>query len=255
MNNLDYTDMPPSVRNPLQSEKMSKKYGFSDTYNMVNTFVENGFNLISAQASKPTKKDPRSTKHLLRFRPVGQAPMHGVHADVIVKNSHDGTSSLKFMVGIFRLACLNGIIICDSLFAKPITHRHTLSNIILAETSLRTMMETSLRVTEYIPKLINIDMSQSMLDAYALQASTFLVKPVESQHLLQIRREEDRHPNLWAVYNRVQENLIKGGLRTQHVGRRIGRTRAVRSIEKNVSMNNKLWELTVNMAENHPVHM
>ena len=251
MDTLEYTDMPPSVRNPLQSEKMSNRYGFLDTYDMVQTFLGSGFSLVSAQASKPRKKDPRSAKHLLRFRPVCQTPVHGVHADVIVKNSHDGTSTLKFMVGIFRLVCLNGIIICDSMFAKPITHRHTLSNIVLAETSLRTMMETSLKVTEFIPKLADIQMSTSMLENYTLHASRLLAQPVDAEHLLFVRREEDRHLNLWTVYNRVQENLLKGGMRTQHIGSRIGRTRRIRSIDKNVTVNNKLWELTVNMAENH----
>ncbi|MET3218237.1 UNVERIFIED_ORG: hypothetical protein ABIC48_006032 [Burkholderia territorii] len=46
--------------------------------------------------------------------------------------------------------------------------------------------------------------------------------PVSESQLLAPRRFEDRHDDLWTVFNRVQENLTEGGLR--------GRSRSGRDV-------------------------
>jgi hypothetical protein len=68
--------------------------------------------------------------------------------------------------------------------------------------------------------------------------------PVRPDDLLQVRRTEDHESSLWKVFNRVQENLFKGGLRGQSQSGRAVKTRAIQSVGEDVRLNRALWMLT-----------
>jgi hypothetical protein len=48
---------------------------------------------------------------------------------------------------------------------------------------------------------------------------------------------------LWSVFNRVQENLVKGGLSGRAANGRQQSTRPVQGIDQNVRLNRALWLL------------
>jgi len=67
------------------------------------------------------------------------------------------------------------------------------------------------------------------------------------------RRVEDAGDELWRVFNRVQENTIRGGLTAwgrdaQNRPRRVT-SREVTGIDGDVRLNRALWTLTERMAE------
>lgn len=76
--------------------------------------------------------------------------------------------------------------------------------------------------------------------------------PIKAEQLLIPRRHDDRADDLWTVWNVVQENAIKGGLRG--VGRDdLGRprrvtSRAVNGIDQDIKLNKALWLLGERMA-------
>ena len=67
------------------------------------------------------------------------------------------------------------------------------------------------------------------------------------------RRQDDTAPNLWNVFNVVQENAIRGGLtatgRDANNRPRRATTRAVNGIDQDVKLNRALWTLATRMAE------
>jgi hypothetical protein len=74
--------------------------------------------------------------------------------------------------------------------------------------------------------------------------------PIRPERLLHTRRSADTGNDLWSTFNRVQENVMKGGIRGYNrEKRRSLTTRAVKSIDKNVKLNKALWTLTEKMAE------
>ena len=73
--------------------------------------------------------------------------------------------------------------------------------------------------------------------------------PVTPSQLLTPRRNEDNSDDLWTVYQRVQENLIKGGLSGRTTQGRRGQTRAVKGIDSDVKLNRALWVMAENMLE------
>ena len=73
--------------------------------------------------------------------------------------------------------------------------------------------------------------------------------PITERKILSPRRWEDQSPDLWSVFNRVQENLIKGGLSARSTSGRQTRTRGVQGIDQNLRLNRALWSLAEGMRE------
>jgi len=76
--------------------------------------------------------------------------------------------------------------------------------------------------------------------------------PIVPEQLLKQRRFDDGNNSLWTIFNRVQENIIKGGVKGKVYGENGPRkvtTRAVQSLDRNIKLNQALWVLTEKMAE------
>ena len=59
--------------------------------------------------------------------------------------------------------------------------------------------------------------------------------------ILSPRRWQDESNDLWTTYQRMQENLIKGGLSGRNAKGGRTHTRAVRGIDGDVKLNRALW--------------
>jgi len=63
------------------------------------------------------------------------------------------------------------------------------------------------------------------------------------------RRFEDRGNDLWTTFNRIQENLMRGGLSGHNRNGRRLTTRPIAGVSENVRLNRALWTLTERMAQ------
>lgn len=57
------------------------------------------------------------------------------------------------------------------------------------------------------------------------------------------RRTDDSRADLWSMFNRTQENLIKGGLRARAANGRRQINRPVQGIDNGIRLNRALWLL------------
>src|SRR3546814_13480648 len=71
--------------------------------------------------------------------------------------------------------------------------------------------------------------------------------PLRPEKIIEPRRREDVGDSLWATFNVIQENVIRGGLqgRKRNADGRIRRaqTRAINGIDQNVALNRAPWTL------------
>jgi hypothetical protein len=90
-----------------------------------------------------------------------------------------------------------------------------------------------------------------------LRYSSVEESPVDAETLLKSRRSEDEGTDLWTTMNRVQENLVQGGLSDFHRDRRgrLRSVRALRGIDSKVSLNKGLWGLAEQLANGQPLQM
>jgi len=69
--------------------------------------------------------------------------------------------------------------------------------------------------------------------------------------MLRPKRLADTGTDLWSTFNVVQENIIKGGIRTAKIGgngrMRRSTKRAVGNIEKNIKLNKAIFEMATQM--------
>ena len=77
----------------------------------------------------------------------------------------------------------------------------------------------------------------------ALRFEDIAQSGMEPATLLAHRRIEDAGDDLWSVLNRVQENLMRGGISRRASSGRLPRTRRITSIREDVRINGRLWDL------------
>jgi hypothetical protein len=271
LSNEDLQAKAPSIFALEPWQKMSDKYRFIPTIEVIDALRDAKFYPVRAQQSNsriPGKAN--YTRHMLRFRLRGQdAPqaLGDVIPEIVLTNSHDGTAAYNLMLGLFRLACLNGMVAAMGELAQ-IRARHT-GAISLPEQIIR----GSLSLFDQAPKVLNRvqEFQQIMLNdqeqrAYAEAALPLLGSTIEisPEAILQPRRRADQNtgawnggpaaysrpaPDLWRTFNVVQENMLKGGARGRSESGRRMHTRAIVAVDRDVKLNKALWSLTEKMAE------
>lgn len=243
----------PSVFASQAWDGVSEKYSFLPTAAVVSRMRENNW-LPVAASEQLVRLDSRRgfQKHIVRFQRSDQiGQMLEYRPEICLVNSHDRSSAYQLHAGLFRLICGNGLIIADTTFER-IAIRHV---------GFHTdqVIDASFRVLESIPQLTeNVESFRARrltpTEQRAFAESAILLKyedlqtaPIGSEQLLDTRRYEDEGNDLWKTFNRVQENLIRGGLkdwsRRKENGKWHPRTRPVAGIDENVRLNKALWHL------------
>lgn len=247
-------------------QDMSDRYAYIPTERVIQGMQAAGFSVFSAKQSRTREADRREhTKHMLRFRTAGDyatIKVGDVIPEVVLVNSHDGTSAYKLMAGLFRLACSNGLMVSEGLI-DSISIRHT-GNVV------DDVIEGTFRILDDLPKALDtvqewrgLALTDGQQAAYAEAAHVIrfadadgkVETPITAAQLLAPRRTVDRENDLFTTFNRVQENVIKGGLsarRRREPGERgtirATTTRQVNGIAEDVRLNKALWTLTERMA-------
>ncbi len=231
---------------------VSEKYGFVDTKAVIDAMRDSGFEPVEVRQSQRRNVERMGfTKHMLKFRPRGKlkaVQVGDVVPQVVALNSHDRSSGFHLYGGLFRLVCSNGMMVSDRTHVEPIRvphTRHMVENIVARSQELVRGIDGVYRLRD---DMLATKMTEKTALAFARQAVTFRpprAASVDPATLLEARRPEDDALNLWLVFNRVQENMLRGGLVTKTEDGRTVMTRGIGRIERDVEVNTKLWALAV----------
>jgi len=241
----------PSVMAEEAHESRGERYAFIPTINVIDGLRNNGFQPFEVSQTKVRDQSKREfTKHMVRLRQSGVNVSGAEVPEIILLNSHDGSSSYQLLSGFFRFVCANGLIAGD--VQNDIRVRHSgnvvddviegatrvLDNLELTNNSIDTFKSTKLEFEE-----------QLVFANSALQLRWGDNAPVVAESLLRSRRFEDQKSDLWTTFNRVQENLLRGGLNGRSASGRRSTTRAIGGVNENVKLNRALWSLADGMAQ------
>lgn len=243
----------PSVFAREAHDSRSERYVYVPTIEIVEGLRREGWFPFFAVQSVPRDGSRHGhTKHMLRLRRddgIGKPEA----AEVIIVNSHDGTSAYQMFAGVLRFVCTNSMIAGERFEEVRVPHKGGIQDRII---------EGVYTVAEDFPRLI--DGTETMKDTrlsrdeQQVLAEASLVarygeeeSPVRPDQIIAPRRREDVGQNLWQTFNVIQENLIRGGLdgRRQTADGRIrrSRTRPINGIDQNVGLNRALWTLAEGM--------
>src|SRR5690348_14871690 len=129
LSNDEIMRFAPSVLAQEAHSSRSDRYQFISTLTVVEAMRQNGFFPIRvAQGRTRIEERQDYTRHVVVFRQAddiergARAMARGGHSrvdelfnEIVLYNSHDGTSSYQLSAGKFRLVCTNGLIVSEAV--------------------------------------------------------------------------------------------------------------------------------------------
>jgi hypothetical protein len=249
----------PSIFAGTAAQGVSNRYAFLPTAQVVTRMRDAGWAPVEAREQR-VRLEGRAgfQKHLLRFQRRDLIAVKGEYAaEICLVNSHDCSSAYQLHAGLFRFVCGNGMMVADSTFER-VSIRHS-------GFTPDQVIDASFQVLDQVPQItasvealrarrLTPAESQAFAEsALLLRYDDLQTAPIAADKLLQSRRMEDSGDNLWATFNRVQENLLSGGLkdwtRRKADGHRHPRTRAVAGLDENIRLNKSLWHLATTLQK------
>ena len=123
LTNEELLTVVPSIFSEEKHTSRSERYTYIPTITLLNKLREEGFQPYFACQSKVRNDDKRGhTKHMVRLRREGNNQGKEV-PEIILLNSHDGSSSYQMIPGIFRFVCTNGLVCGDSFGEIRVPHK------------------------------------------------------------------------------------------------------------------------------------
>lgn len=221
--------------------RMSDKYSFTNTYDIVKHIHTKGFHVSSVQGGHKQYAAVMIRMRNKAYDLRDRAP------EVVLLDSHDGSKRLKLMLGMIEFICMNGCVAGDMLYARAFTH-------IAPDLTEQVMLELE-DIGEHIEKLrqrvekmraYNTNVGERILLADAAiyqrfgnERSASFVADMR-KHMLHARRSADDHSDLYTVMNVIQENVLRGGMMYQ-TRQTVRRVNQINNVGKNININQVLW--------------
>lgn len=241
----------PSIYATEAHSSRSERYAYIPTIDVLNALRNEGFQPFCAAQARVNSKGLAAgkqnfTRHMLRLRhPDAVKTIDGAH-EIILMNSHDGTSSYQMLAGVLRFVCMNGMV-CGNIESEVrILHKGASAVDDVIEGAYR-VLSTTKDNQGMIEDMQSTIMPVSHQIAFANAAIGLRFgegsNVITASQMLESRRSDDNGNDQWSVFNRVQENAVKGGM----IGRSSkGRPRSVRAIsgmDKDTTFNRQLWRM------------
>jgi hypothetical protein len=248
MNLEQLKSQAPSVFATQAAPSLSNQYVFVPTMEILENFQNAGWDIASARQTGKTQY----AVHEIRLR-NGELPKVGdTLVEAIIRNSHNGMSTLSVSAGLHRLVCSNGLTVPTAL-AESFNVRHQrfdlndvkrltesfASKLPKIEGSVNRMMEREMTTDEkidFVRKSAEIRFSKEKV-----------LNDMEIVGLLSPKRTEDEGDDLWKVFNVVQEKFVRGGMEYSSPNGRRTKLRGLQNIMAVNQVNTKLWELAEEM--------
>lgn len=262
----------PAIFAEQPHESRSEKFIHIPTDQMLDALIKEGFfpTAVTVGGSKDEHKRA-FTKHQIRLRRpehfnIAKRPGAKVGdtlPEVVLQNGHDGTSAYLMELGLFRLACLNGMIVQDKqIGAVKVPHRgDALSKVI--EGSYEVLREATYAL-DAAENMAHVELSRDEQKVFAMSIAALRFEDAipadierDPMRMIEARRRSDAGMDLWSTFNRAQENVIRGGIsfeqirfNEQNQRQTIQQTtRPVQSVDGDARLNRAMWVLAEGMRQ------
>ena len=238
----------PSIFAEAPHESRSQRYAYIPTATVLTELRKEGFQPFMVTQTRTRHEDRRDyTKHMIRLRHASQINARGEANEIILLNSHDGTSSYQMLAGMFRFVCSNGLVCGDTVADVRVPHKGDLAGQVIE--GAYQVLHGFDRALESRESMQATTLDEGEAEVFARAALSLKYDdpdkpaPITESQILMPRRFDDRRPDLWSVFNRTQENLTKGGLHGRSANGRRQQTRPVQGIDSDIRLNRALWLL------------
>jgi hypothetical protein len=246
----------PAIFARRASKRVSERYGFIPTADMVKAFREAGVTPMQAAGQRSYKGGDNNVfgRHMIRFASsaAGLGKVGEVIPQVVLYNSHNGRTTYRLIAGLFRLVCSNGMTVAFRDFGS-VEVRHNADALVKVIDASERIIANAREATKVIPQMRGLHMTERVQLDYARHALRLRygrgTAPVDAKLLLEAKRPQDEGADLWHVFNRVQENITRGGMQGQALtGRRLT-VRPLTNIRRDIAVNLDLWGMTMKFMQ------
>jgi hypothetical protein len=247
----------PEIATPEINPALRKKLGITDRYvhvpteKVIEDVMKLGWTPINAYRVASRGQRTGTGRHMVKF--VNYDFMQEgktEYPELLLTNSHDGTTAFKLDVGIFRLVCSNGMVVKSQDFGS-MKVRHYGYDFETIKGAVNDLVE---QIPDYLKQVE--DMKEQKLEReqmleFARQAAMLRMtkvnesaidEVVDVEDLLESTRKEDEGDGLWEVFNRLQEKVVNGKF-NYALGKKERKARPVKGFKSQVKLNQDLWEL------------
>jgi hypothetical protein len=242
----------PSIFADGKHESRSDRYTYIPTIQVLDGLRKEGFSPFMVCQTRVRDEGKREhAKHMIRLRHANQ--IEGTEAnEIILLNSHDGSSSYQMLSGVFRFVCQNGMVCGETHSDIRVPHKGNIVDNVI-EGACRVLDDFE-KIESQMDSMKSVALDPAEQEIFA--RSALMLKydeqtpsPVTEEQVLRARRTADASDDLWSTFNRLQENMIRGGLRGRAASGRAISTRPVQGIDQNVKLNRALWSLSEAMLK------
>ena len=247
----------PEIATPEINPALRRKLGITDRYvhvpteKVIEDIMELGWTPINAYRVASRGKRTGTGRHMVKFinydfMEEGKTE----YPELLLTNSHDGTTAFKLDVGIFRLVCSNGMVVKSQDFGSMKVRHYGYD----FETIKGAVNELVEQIPDYLKQVEDMkeqELEREQMLEFARQAAMLRMtkvnesaidEVVDVEDLLESTRKEDEGNGLWEVFNRLQEKVVNGKF-NYALGKKERKARPVKGFKSQVKLNQDLWEL------------
>ena len=257
--------LAPAVFSDTKAHGLSDRYASLNTAQLLPVLADFGYFPMQAAQKKSRKGEAQHSSHMLSFAKTyhTQDIIGDVRPEIILYNSHDGSSSVRLFAGCFRFICSNGIVAGDGFQSRMYHNVKAINGFedMLASTvnSLPLLMErieklrsTKLMYSDAVEmarkgvqtrwKMFDETIEDIPFGSYATEKTV--------RDALTVQRNEDDYMDAFTVFNRIQEAVVRGNafvrsltkVNTSHGGL-MRKARPISSVSEGIRVNSELWAI------------
>lgn len=244
-------NLPTTITQNQAASTTSKNYLMIPTIEVIGQLEKIGLSVLSYSETGTRKPEWQGFQKHRVVMGLDNGNQEG-KPTVNIVNASNGTSKLSLSLGYFVKVCSNGMI--TSLPTLEANIRHTLNHKDYIKTAIDTLLREIPTVEGSVSK-----MSQKTISVYdQWKMAEYAVGlrfegrdlPFPVSELLKGYHLEQQDQTVWNVFNRIQANIIRGFSYTRQQGRRevTRKTRSVKSLDLDMTLNKQLWEYAESLA-------
>jgi hypothetical protein len=269
MTEADVLSRAPAAFSVTKADHLTDRYQSLQTSSLLPILADYGYFPVQAAQTRPRKmsdvlKAAEHRHHLISFARAEDLQRPD-RPEVTLFNSHNGSGAVRLFAGIYRMICSNGIVVGNGVEARIYHNKAAMMGF---EDMLRKVVANVPEVLATMERMKSITLSYSQVVKMAENAVALRWQRFDPQlarydvmhpkgvfyndetvlNALSSKRLEDRGDNLYTVFNRIQENVMRGNIGVLSVSEAapfgtMRKARPVNSVKAHTDLNAKLWQV------------
>ena len=262
--------LAPAVFSNTKAERLTDRYASLNTSELLPIMADYGYFPMQAAQKKNRKGETQHSSHMLSFAKTyhTEEVIGALRPEIILYNSHDGSSSVRLFAGCFRFICSNGIVAGDGFQSRIYHNARAITGF---EDMLRNTVDALPTLMGRIEKLRQTKLLYSQAQAMARAGvqtrwnmfnTEALVKQPNGVYAteatvrdaLKVQRNEDDYMDAFTVFNRIQEAVVRGNAFVKSLTEKnnegiMRKARPVNSVSEGIRINSELWDIADAVCE------